>query len=170
MADLKMNLSQLETRKEELLKEIEDLSSNLADRTYSINFESNSNINKTLTHLDKNYKWTVKNAALLINLYEALKAEKTRISKEGADAVVSLKTVPLNTLYSALTTLEGTGVGQAKAFTTLLTQVGNNISEAMKEMQEANKEIQSLHVSLAEIEQKIEEENLETVTPDEVSK
>ena len=170
MADLKMNLSQLETKREELLKEIEDTSSNLADRTYNINFESNSNINKTLTHLDKNYKWTVKNAALLINLYEALKAEKTRISKEGADAIVSLKTVPLNTLYSALTTLEGTGVGQAKAFTTLLTQVGNNISEAMKEMQEANKEIQSLHVSLAEIEQKIEEENLETVTPDEVSK
>jgi hypothetical protein len=40
----------------------------------------------------------------------------------------------------------------------------------MKNMQDANKEIQSLHVSLAEVESKIEEMNVETVTPDEVSK
>jgi hypothetical protein len=69
-----------------------------------------------------------------------------------------------------LTSLEGTGVSQAKAFTTLLTQVGFNISEAMKTMQESNKEIQALHVSLAEVEKEIEENNVETVTPDEVSK
>lgn len=170
MADLKMNLSQLESKKEELVNEIEVISKEMSNRTYDIDFVTNSNINKTLSHLDKNYKWTIKNAALVINLYEELKAEKTRISKEGSNAIVSLKTVPLNTLYSALTTLEGTGIGQAKAFTTLLTQVGNNISEAMKTMQDANKEIQALHVSLAEVESKIEEMNVETVTPDEVSK
>ena len=170
MADLKMNLSQLETKRDELTKEIDATSKDMTNKTYDVDFISNANINKTLSHLDKNYKWTVKNAALLINLHEALKAEKTRISKEGGDAVVALKTVPLNTLYSALTSLEGTGVSQAKAFTTLLTQVGFNISEAMKTMQEANKEIQALHVSLAEIEKEIEENNVETVTPDEVSK
>tara|TARA_B100000768_G_scaffold33151_1_gene31764 strand:+ start:4619 stop:5134 length:516 start_codon:yes stop_codon:yes gene_type:complete len=171
MADLKMNLSQLETKRDELIKEIDATSKDMTNKTYDVDFVSNANINKTLSHLDKNYKWTVKNAALLINLHEALKAEKTRISKESVDdAVVSLKTVPLNTLYSALTTLEGTGVSQAKAFTTLLTQVGFNISEAMKTMQQANKEIQALHVSLSEIEKEIEENNVETVTPDEVSK
>ena len=73
-------------------------------------------------------------------------------------------------MYAALTSLEGTGVSQAKAFTILLTQVGFNISEAMKAMQDTNKEIQALHVSLAEIEKEIEENNVETVTPDEVSK
>ena len=40
----------------------------------------------------------------------------------------------------------------------------------MKTMQESNKEIQTLHVSLAEVEKEIEENNVETVTPDEVSK
>jgi hypothetical protein len=40
----------------------------------------------------------------------------------------------------------------------------------MKAMQDTNKEIQALHVSLAEIEKEIEENNVETVTPDEVSK
>ena len=137
------------------VKEIDATSKDMTNKTYDVDFVSNANINKTLTHLDKNYKWTVKNAALLINLHEALKAEKTRISKEGDDAIVALKTVPLNTLYSALTTLEGTGVSQAKAFTTLLTHVGFNISEAMKAMQESNKEIQALHVSLAEVENMI---------------
>lgn len=170
MADLKMNLSQLETKRDDLIKEIEEMSTTLSSKTYDIDFVTNANINKTLSHLDKNYRWTIKNAALVINLYDALKAEKTRISKEGTDAIVSLKTVPLNTLYSALTTLEGTGIGQAKAFTTLLTLVGNNISEAMKSMQDANKEIQALHVSLSEVESKIEEMNVETVTPDEISK
>lgn len=166
-----MNKSKLEAKQKDLISKIEKISKTMTAKKYDVDFVSNSNLSKTLSHLDKNYKWTVKNAALLVNLYDALKAEKSRISKEGTDTlVVSLATVPLNTLYSALTTLEGVGVGQAKAFTTLLTEVGLNISNAMKAMQDFNKEIQSLHVSLAEVEREIEENNVETVTPDEVSK
>ena len=71
MADLKMNLSQLETKRDELIKEVDSASKDMTNKTYDIDFVNNANINKTLSHLDKNYKWTVKNAALLINLHEA---------------------------------------------------------------------------------------------------
>ena len=54
MADLKMNLSQLESKKEELVKEIEVTSKEMSNKTYDIDFVTNSNINKTLSHLKKN--------------------------------------------------------------------------------------------------------------------
>tara|TARA_B110000977_G_C10898179_1_gene424159 strand:- start:43 stop:552 length:510 start_codon:yes stop_codon:yes gene_type:complete len=166
----KKNLSQLETERDNLIKEVDKMSVALAAQTYDIDFVEASNVNKVMTHLDKNYKWTVKNAALLINLYDSLKQQKNLISKDKENtATVSLKMVPLNTLYSALTTLEGTGVAQAKAFTGLLTNVGSQISDAMQSMQGKNKEIQALHVSLAELDAQIDVLNVETVTPDEIS-
>ena len=140
----KKNLSQLETERDNLIKEVDKMSVALAAQTYDID--------------------------LLINLYDSLKQQKNLISKDKENtATVSLKMVPLNTLYSALTTLEGTGVAQAKAFTGLLTNVGSQISDAMQSMQGKNKEIQALHVSLAELDAQIDVLNVETVTPDEIS-
>ena len=43
MADLKMNLSQLETKRDELIKEIDATSKDMTNKTYDVDFVSNHN-------------------------------------------------------------------------------------------------------------------------------
>ena len=55
----------------------------LAEQTYSVNFEETGNITKVLNHLNKDVSWSSKNAALLVNLHDNLKNEKTRLTIES---------------------------------------------------------------------------------------
>lgn len=153
----------------------------LAEQTYSVNFEETGNITKVLNHLNKDVSWSSKNAALLVNLHDNLKNEKTRLTIESnlaknekrtlsaeEAATVQLKQIDLNTLYQSLLAIQSTGVESARTYVRLLTNIGGQITEAMKTMAEANKQIQSLHVELAEIDAKItEQETPQTVATDE---
>lgn len=143
----------------------------LSQQTYAVNFEETSNITKVLNHLNKDVSWSSKNAALLVNLHDSLKNEKTRLTIESnlaknekrtltADeaATVQLKQIDLNTLYQSLLAIQSTGVESARNYTRLLTNIGGQITTAMQTMAIANKQIQALHVELAEIDAKIEEQ------------
>ena len=77
--------------------------------------------------------------------------------------------VDLNTLYKVLTSIEGVGIESARTFTSLLTNIGKQITDAMKSMADVNREIQELHVSLGELDSKIAELSKETVEADEIS-
>ena len=139
----------------------------LAEQTYSVNFEETGNITKVLNHLNKDVSWSSKNAALLVNLHDNLKNEKRTLSAEET-ATVQLKQIDLNTLYQSLLAIQSTGVESARTYVRLLTNIGGQITEAMKTMAEANKQIQSLHVELAEIDARItEQETPQTVATDE---
>ena len=74
----------------------------------------------------------------------------------------------LNTLYSVLTNITGTGVESARRFMKLLTNVGSQITNALNEMADANKVIQERHVELAELDASISNFGKEEVTADEV--
>ena len=89
-----------------------------------------------------------------------LAKNEKRALKEGFDSTVYLKAMDLNTLYQSLLSVQSTGVESARNYVRLLTNVGAQITEAMQSMAESNKEIQSLHVELAELDAKIEEENV----------
>lgn len=143
----------------------------LADQTYAVNFEETGNITKVLNHLNKDVSWSSKNAALLVNLHDNLKNEKTRLTIESnlaknekrtlsaeEAATVQLKQIDLNTLYQSLLAIQSTGVESARTYVRLLTNIGGQITEAMQTMAVANKQIQSLHVELAEIDAKIAEQ------------
>lgn len=85
------------------------------------------------------------------------KNEKRTLSAEEA-ATVQLKQIDLNTLYQSLLAIQSTGVESARTYVRLLTNIGGQITEAMQTMAAANKQIQSLHVELAEIDAKIAEQ------------
>ena len=134
-------------------------------------FENSSNITKGLNHINKDVAWSSKNAALLVSLNDNLKNEKTRLTievnlaknekralEEGFDSTVYLKAMDLNTLYQSLLSVQSTGVESARNYVRLLTNVGAQITTAMQLMAESNKEIQNLHVELAELDAKISEE------------
>lgn len=167
-----ITLEDLKTLRLDLEKQAADKQVELAQRTYAVNFENSSNITKVLNHLNKDVAWSSKNAALLVSLNDNLKNEKTRLTievnlaknekrtlEEGFDSTVYLKAMDLNTLYQSLLSVQSTGVESARNYVKLLTNVGAQITEAMQLMAESNKEIQNLHVELAELDAKIEQEN-----------
>ncbi len=160
VADLQALRAQLEQEATE--KQVE-----LAQRTYEVDFETVENITRVLKHLNQDVTWNMKNAAVLINLSDSLHEEKNRISVEQkinkeAPTTVALRQVDINTLYQSLTAVQSTGIESARLYVRLLTNIGSQITTAMQAMATANQEIQSLHVELAELDAKIDQEETPT--------
>lgn len=153
-----LNREELVKTRAKLEAELNELQEKLANATYAVDFENASNLKAVLKQIDKSYKWDIKNAALIINLYDNLNAARVAIQKtEDESFSVELKALDLNTLYKVLTSIEGIGIEAAKTFTKLLTNVGKQITDAMNQMAEANKEVQQGHVGLAELDAAIDE-------------
>jgi len=162
-------VDELTTLRDNLVTEVEAKQTSLVDAKYSIDFDGMENVSRVMKYVDKNSKWTIKDAALIINLYDNLKLEKAKAKAEDTESnSVELGAIDLNTLYKSLTTVEGTGISSARNFITLLTNVGSQISTAMQSMGDSNKEIQMMHVELAELDSKIEELSAVKVEADEV--
>ena len=149
---------ELIAKRTQLETELNEVQEKLSNQTYSVDLENISNLKSLLKQIDKSYTWNIKNAAFVINLYDNLNNTKIAIQKSKDESfVVELKSLDLNTLYKVLTNIEGTGIESAKTFTRLLTNVGKQITDAMNQMAEANKEIQEGHVALAELDAAIDE-------------
>jgi len=167
---------ELIAKRTQLETELNEVQEKLSNQTYSVDLENISNLKSLLKQIDKSYTWNIKNAAFVINLYDNLNNTKIAIQKSKDESfVVELKSLDLNTLYKVLTNIEGTGIESAKTFTRLLTNVGKQITDAMNQMAEANKEIQEGHVALAELDAAIDEltliknESAEEVEADEIT-
>jgi hypothetical protein len=165
----KLTKDQLIATRVEVENEANEKQVQLAEKLYAVEFEEVANITSVLKQIDKSYEWTIKNAAYLISLYDNLKANKVAITKSGDTATVELKSLDLNTLYQVLTNINGTGIESARTFTRLLTNVGKQITDAMQSMAADNKEIQEIHVQLAELDAAIDELSKETLEADEIS-
>jgi len=162
-AELKDLRAQLEIEVNEAQKE-------LAQKKYSVNLENVQNINAVLKQIDKNYEWSIKNAAFVINLYDALADQKKQFQiEETVETIVQLNGVQLNQLYTIITNITGTGIEAAKTFTRLLTNVGSQISIALNEMAEANKVIQKKHVALVELDSAIDQAEKPEVAVEEIT-
>jgi len=165
------SLNELKDLRAQLEVEVNEAQTELATREYSVDLETNQNINAILKQIDKSYEWNIKNAAFLINLYDSI-ADQKRINAtaEEKTAVIKLNNLQINTLYTVLTHINGTGIEAARTFTRLLTNVGAQISEALKEMADDNKVVQEKHVQLAELDVAIEQESKPTVEVEELTK
>lgn len=164
-------LSQLKDLRAQLEIEVNEAQTELATREYSVDLENTQNINAILKQIDKSYEWNIKNAAFLINLYDSI-ADQKRINANAEEktSVVKLNNLQINTLYTVLTNITGTGIEAARTFTRLLTNVGAQISEALKEMADDNKVVQQKHVELAELDIEIEKASQPTVETEELAK
>jgi len=161
-------LEEVTETRDNLVTEVEAKQTELAEAKYGITFDNTKDITRVMKHVDKSTTWTIKDAALIINLYDNIKLEKARIKAEDAEPTVNLGAIDLNSLYKALTTADGNGIEAARSFITLLTNIGSQISSAMQEMADANKEVQEMHIQLAELDTAIDEMSTEKVEADEV--
>lgn len=163
-------LSQLKDLRAQLEVEVNEAQTELATREYSVDLENTQNINAVLKQIDKSYEWNIKNAAFLINLYDSISDQKKiNANAEEKTSVVLLNSMQLNTLYTVLTNITGTGIESARTFTRLLTNVGAQISEALKQTADDNKVVQQKHVELAELDIAIDEASKPTVPTEEVA-
>ena len=152
-----------------LENEVNEAQQALADGSYSIDLENMSNINALLKQIDKTYNWNIKNAALVINLYDNLKSAKAAITtSQDSNFNVEISSMNLGTLYQILTSIEGVGIESARTFTRLLANVGSQISTSMEQMSASNKAIQVMHLELAELDAKVKELSEETISADEI--
>lgn len=164
-------LSQLKDLRAQLEIEVNEAQTELATREYSVDLENTQNINAVLKQIDKSYQWNIKNAAFLINLYDSISDQKRiNANAEEKTSVVKLNNLQINTLYTVLTNITGTGIESARTFTRLLTNVGAQISDALKEMADDNKSVQSKHVELAELDVSIDQASKPTVETEELAK
>jgi hypothetical protein len=164
------SLNELKDLRAQLEVEVNEAQTELATREYSVDLENTQNINAILKQIDKSYEWNIKNAAFLINLYDSITDQKRiNATAEEKTAVIKLNNVQINTLYTVLTNINGTGIEAARTFTRLLTNVGAQISEALKEMADDNKVVQEKHVQLAELDVAIEQESKPTVEVEELT-
>jgi len=164
-------LSQLKDLRAQLEIEVNEAQTELATREYSVDLENTQNINAILKQIDKSYEWNIKNAAFLINLYDSITDQKKiNASAEEKTSVILLNSMQLNTLYTVLTNISGTGIESARTFTRLLTNVGAQISEALKQTADDNKVVQQKHVELAELDLAIEKDSKPTVEVEELTK
>ena len=164
-------LSQLKDLRAQLEIEVNEAQTELATREYSVDLENTQNINAVLKQIDKSYQWNIKNAAFLINLYDSISDQKRiNANAEEKTSVVKLNNLQINTLYTVLTNITGTGIESARTFTRPLTNVGAQISDALKEMADDNKSVQSKHVELAELDVAIDQASKPTVETEELAK
>lgn len=165
----------LTKQREDLALRVDEMQVKAAEKTFDITFDDRKMVKTLMDHLNKGYTWKTSNAAIMVTLYDQLKKQnKELLNSDSEETVVSLRGHELNALYQALLNVEGVGIENARKFITMLTHVGETVSNAMTELADMNKEISDLHRELAEIDAQIDnaeevEAEVEPVT-DETSK
>jgi len=156
------NLEDLKTERTELEGKVTELAKANAAMIFNVEIEDVSMIKTIQDHLNKGYTWETKNAAIVVTLFDRLKAERTRIKKELETAsddykvTLELKAYELNGLYQALLNVQGTGVENARKFVKMLTMVGESVTNAMNDLTESNKEISKIHIRLKDLDTNIQ--------------
>jgi chaperonin cofactor prefoldin len=146
----------LTNQKKELSKKVDDMQMKAADTTFDVQFDDRKMVKTLMEHLNKGYTWKTNNAAVIVSLYDQLKKQnKELLNSDSEDTIISLRGHELNALYQALLNVEGNGIESARKFITMLTHVGETVSNAMAKLAEMNTEISELHKQIAELETQI---------------
>ena len=146
----------LTNQKKELTKKVDEMQVKAADTTFDVQFDDRKMVKTLMEHLNKGYTWKTNNAAVIVSLYDQLKKQnKELLNSDSEDTIISLRGHELNALYQALLNVEGNGIENARKFITMLTHVGETVSNAMAKLAEMNTEISELHKQIAELETQI---------------
>lgn len=162
-----MSLETLKTKRKELVEKIDQLQTESAEKLFEIELDNRKQIKTIMDHLNKGFTWKTQNAAVIVALYDQLKKQYKELSSDADSVVLKLKAHELNGLYQALLNVEGVGIEAARRFITMLTNVGETVTNAMSVLGDMNKEINEMHTELDATDKEITElENVEEVEPE----
>ena len=163
-----MSLETLKTKRTELIEKLDQLQTESAEKLFEIELDDRKQIKTIMEHLNKGFTWKTQNAAVIVALYDQLKKQNKELSSSEDDTTtLKLRAHELNGLYQALLNVEGTGIESARRFITMLTNVGETVTNAMSVLGEMNKQISDMHVELDVTEREIAElDSVEEVEPE----
>lgn len=162
-----MSLETLKTKRKELVEKIDQLQTESAEKLFEIELDNRKQIKTIMDHLNKGFTWKTQNAAVIVALYDQLKKQYKELSSDADSVVLKLKAHEINGLYQALLNVEGVGIEPARRFITMLTNVGETVTNAMSVLGDMNKEINEMHTELDATDKEITElENVEEVEPE----
>ena len=155
MEDLRSRINELEAKATEL-------QTASATREFTLTVTDSTEFKQILKLIDKSYSWQSKNAALAVHVYDSLKeANRNAVVTEGG-VDLNLSATIMTGLYNILLNIEGQGVEAARSFVRVLTNVGEQVTNALNVLGEDNQEIQAIHNEIHELEQQLAEQENET--------
>jgi hypothetical protein len=154
------NTEELQAKLAELEKQAEEAQKESSDRLYELVLDDVKTIKTIQDRLNKDFEWESRTAAVVVHLYDRLTEERRRLSQpeavnEDGTVTVQMKGLELNGLYQAMLNMKGTGVENARSFARLLTNVGKQVTDAMKTMAEVNQSVMEIHNQIADLEREI---------------
>lgn len=154
MEDLRTQINELEVQATKLQEAS-------ATREFNLTVTDNTELKQILKFIDKSYTWQSKNAALAVHVYDSIKEanRNAEVTEGGLD--LTLSATIMTGLYNILLNIEGQGVESARSFVKVLTNVGEQVTNALNVLGEDNKEIQELHNKIHELEQQLAEQENE---------
>ena len=121
----------------------------LQTKGYAVKFDDIKEAKSLLKHLEKNVKWTHADAPLFIAVYQKLKDAIAVGLNESGELVIDGPA--LNSLYQLLLKSEGVGYFAVRDYISLLTTVGEGISNAMRKLAEDQAQLRTIHTNLSMI-------------------
>lgn len=154
MEDLRTQINELEVQATKLQEAS-------ATREFNLTVTDSTELKQILKFIDKSYTWQSKNAALAVHVYDSIKEanRNAEVTEGGLD--LTLSATIMTGLYNILLNIEGQGVESARSFVKVLTNVGEQVTNALNVLGEDNKEIQELHNKIHELEQQLAEQENE---------
>lgn len=154
MEDLRTQINELEVQATKLQEAS-------ATREFNLTVTDSTELKQILKFIDKSYTWQSKNAALAVHVYDSIKEanRNAEVTEGGLD--LTLSATIMTGLYNILLNIEGQGVESARSFVRVLTNVGEQVTNALNILGEDNKEIQELHSKIHELEQQLAEQENE---------
>lgn len=155
----KMDKDAIKAEIEELEALAGKIQTELSETEYPIKIENESYLKDLIKFVEHDVPWQHRNAALIISLYQELKSAKaTGIDKEGKIWILGKD---IATIYNSLAQRTGTGFFQAKNHISLVTIIGETVSEAMKIVADDNQTLRDIHTRLSALDKRMQEISIE---------
>lgn len=138
----------------EISEKAEKLALEIQYREYDINVENKRNLQRLINYIENNAAWSHQDAAGLIALHANLKDVEGVGPDENGN--VKLRSVNLNTLYNVFLKSSGKGLKSAKDHISLLTIVGESVSNSMQQMADDNQELRDIHQQLSKLDDELQ--------------
>lgn len=142
-----MTAKELVEMQDDLSNQAGEMGNELAAKRYPVNFGKDKLVVNIMKYLEKHAKWKHSEVPMLISCYLSLKD----IKEEGLDddGMAQMGQNDLNTLYQTFLRGEGVGYFDARKHLTLITEIGQPVTDAMQMLGKNNEALRDIHTKLS---------------------
>lgn len=122
-------------------------------KKYGVKFDDIKDAKALLKHFEKNVKWTHAEAPLFVAAYQKLKDAIAQGLNEQGELLIDGPS--LNGIYQILLKTEGVGFFAVRDYMSLLTQTGEGITNAMRNIIEDQNTLKNIHTNLSTLDDEV---------------